>query len=715
MQDSILQRPRGHAVKKEETKQNKPSKKRTESKTFPIALVRRMIVERAIIRLNARRRLRFVPAAPLPTITALRLPNNASILQSRAANLSKFPPERIRNFSIIAHIDHGKSTLADRLLELTGTISRDKDKPRVLDKLRVEQERGITVKAQSASMIYNHTDGNEYLLNLVDTPGHVDFSYEVSRSLAACQGTILLVDAAQGVQAQTVANFFLAFGEGLSIVPVLNKHLKVDLPGAEPEAVSRQIESAFEIPADTVHRISAKTGLGCSEIFPLIVDNVPPPPSNSNAPFKALLFDSWYDQYVGVVCLIAIHGGSVKRGDRIKSYHTGQFYEVIDLGIMYPEPHPCPSLHAGQVGYLHLGMKSTRDANIGDTFFMPQPAPRGPNAQKPAEVTPLPGFRPAKSVVFAGLYPVDASEYPRLQDAIDRLTLNDASVSVARETSGALGQGFRLGFLGTLHMDVFSQRLEQEHDAAVINTAPTVACKVEFVKEDGRGEVLIRNPAEFPEPDQMGKVKAFFEPMVIGTLIFPSEYLGSMIELCGSHRGEQLGYNFMDEQRVILKYKLPMAEILTDFYDQLKSRTQGYASFDYEEIGYEQSDLVKVNLLLNGKPVDALATIVHRSQGERTAREWVRKLKAVMEKQLHEIIIQGAVNGRIVSRETLSALRKDVTAKLYGGDVTRKMKLLEKQKAGKKRMKSVAGGIPLPQEAFLSLVGGFGYDKLNKK
>ncbi|KAJ3333372.1 Translation factor guf1 mitochondrial [Blyttiomyces sp. JEL0837] len=620
---------------------------------------------------------------------------------SPVLDLTEFTPDRIRNFSIIAHIDHGKSTLADRLLELTGTIHRDADKPRVLDKLKVEKERGITVKAQSASMFYTHTDGKEYLLNLVDTPGHVDFSYEVSRSLAACQGTILLVDAAQGIQAQTVANFFLAFGENLSIIPILNK---IDLPGAEPDKVARQIETAFEIPAADVLQISAKTGINVDAILPSVIDKVPPPIGDPKGHFKALLFDSWYDQYVGVVCLIAVHDGKISKGDRIISYHTKQSYEIIELGLMHPEQTPAKSLHAGQVGYIHLGMKTTRDAHIGDTFYAPN---------SPVEITPLPGFKPAKSVVFAGLYPLDASEYNRLQDALDRLTLNDASVTVSRETSHALGQGFRLGFLGTLHMDVFSQRLEEEHDATVINTAPTVLYKV--VYEGEMDERLVRNPAEFPEPDELGKVKAFYEPMVIGTLIFPQEYLGTMMDLCGTHRGEQLEYSFLDETRVLLKYKLPMAEILTDFYDQLKSRTQGYASFDYEEIGYEEADLVKVNLLLNTKPVDALATVVHRSQAERVAKEWVKRLKAVMDRQLVEIVIQAAVNGKVIARESMSALRKDVTAKLYGGDVTRKMKLLEKQKAGKRRMKSVAGGIQLPQEAFLTLIGGRNNTKKEEK
>ncbi|KAJ3095994.1 hypothetical protein HDU97_006322 [Phlyctochytrium planicorne] len=620
---------------------------------------------------------------------------------------------------------------------LQGTITKNAAAPRVMDKLKVEQERGITVKAQTASMFYTHTDGKEYLINLVDTPGHVDFSYEVSRSLAACQGTILLVDAAQGIQAQTVSNFFLAFGENLAIVPVLNK---IDLPGAEPERVAQQIESAFEIPAHDILHISAKTGINVGEVLKHVVEKIPPPPRSSviDSPvaegeemiglsFRGLLFDSWYDPYVGVVCLVAVRDGIVRKGDRVTSVHTKQSYEVNELGLMHPAFHrPSHSLHAGQVGYLFLGMKTTRDANIGDTFYIT--TKDTPPASKPSQDAipfhphpilisksnlQLPGFRPAKSVVFSGVYPYDASEHPRLREALDRLTLNDASVTVAHETSTALGQGFRLGFLGTLHMDVFSQRLEEEHDAVVINTAPTVSYKVAWdrdpvallgpgaiVDADGKEKNVswIRNPAEFPEPEMLGNVKAFYEPMVIGTLIFPKDYLGTMMDLCGSHRGEQLEYTFIDESRVMLKYKLPMAEILTDFYDQLKSRTQGYASFDYEEIGYEEADLVKVNLLLNSKPVDALATICHRSQGERVAKDWVKKLKGVMDRQLVEIVIQAAINGRIVAREGLSALRKDVTAKLYGGDITRKMKLLEKQKVGKKRMKSVAGGIQLPQE-----------------
>ncbi|KAI9340461.1 GTP-binding protein lepa C-terminus-domain-containing protein [Obelidium mucronatum] len=472
-------------------------------------------------------------------------------------------------------------------------------------------------------MFYKDPETQEtYLLNLIDTP------WTLSRSLSACQGTLLLIDASQGIQAQTVANFFLAFSENLAVVPVLNK---VDLPGSDPQKVLKQIESTFELDTSpgSVLEISAKTGLGVPAVLRQIVADIPPPQLGSPTDeFKALLFDTWYDAYVGVVCLVAVH--------------------ITQLGIMHPEQTPTPCLTVGQVGYLHLGMKTTRDAHIGDTFYA------GNSVNPP---TPFPGFKPAKSMVFAGAYPMDASEFPKMQEAIDRLTLNDASVAVARETSSALGQGFRLGFLGTLHMDVFRQRLEEEHDSTVINTAPTVSFQVAYKNESkvtglevdrasGRKMKVIRNPAEFPEPDELANVEAFYEPMVVGTLICPLEYVGSLMELCGSHRGEQLEYTCIDDSRVLLKP------------------------------GYQESDLVKVNLLLNGKPVDALATIVHRNASANVAKEWVKRLKAVMDRQLVEIVIQASINGKVVSRETISALRKDVTAKLYGGDITRKMKLL---------------------------------------
>ncbi|KAJ3039552.1 Translation factor guf1 mitochondrial [Rhizophlyctis rosea] len=537
-------------------------------------------------------------------------------------------------------------------------------------------------------MFYTHK-GKQYLLNLIDTPGHVDFSYEVSRSLAACQGTLLLVDACQGIQAQTVANFYLAFGEDLTIIPVINK---IDLPAADPEKVSQQIETVFELDTSDTLAISAKSGIGVEDVLAAVVERIPPPVGDKDKSLRALLFDTWYDTYVGVVCLLAVKDGMIKKGDKITSMHTQNTYEVSDLGIMYPEQRSCPSLHAGQVGYVILNMKTTRDASIGDTFY-----------RDGCRVTPFPNFRPAKSMVFAGLYPLETSDYTKLNEALDRLTLNDASVSVAKETSHALGQGFRLGFLGTLHMDVFKQRLEEEYDAEVINTSPTVPY---VVRMRGGEERVVSNPSEFPEVEEMGRVEAFAEPMVLGTLVFPGRFLGGMIKLCGSHRGEQQELTYLDDDRVMMKYRLPMSEVLTDFYDQLKSRSSGYASFDYEESGYADADLVKVNLLLNGKAVDALATIVHRDHADRVGKEWVRRLKDVVHKQLFEIVIQASVSGKIVARDSIKAARKDVTAKCYGGDITRKMKLLQKQKEGKKRMKTVAGGVQLPQEAFLTLMKG---------
>ncbi|KAI8893811.1 P-loop containing nucleoside triphosphate hydrolase protein [Globomyces pollinis-pini] len=601
-------------------------------------------------------------------------------------NLADFPPERIRNFSIIAHIDHGKSTLADRLLEIAGTIKKDGTNKQVLDSLKVERERGITVKAQTASMFYTH-NGEKYLLNLIDTPGHADFSYEVSRSLAACEGTLLLVDACKGIQAQTIANFYLAFGEGLTILPVINK---VDLPTADPDKVCEQIETAFELDSSESAQISAKTGLGVEPLFKTIIENIPPPNGNLNAPFRALLFDTWYDKYSGVVCLIAVKDGIVKKGDRIMSNYSKLNYEISDIGIMFPQKTSTNTLSAGQVGFVTMNLKTTRDANIGDTFY---------HIGKPTEA--FKGFHPARSMVFAGLYPMDSSKHGELSDALDRLSLNDASVSVQKETSSSLGQGFRLGFLGTLHMDVFRQRLEEEYDTTVINTMPTVPYIIKYNNGD---EKSIRNPTEFPEGKDALHIKCFMEPMVNGTFVFPDQYLGKIIELCNSHRGEQLDCTYVDDNRVMMKYKLPMAEILTQFYDGLKSCSSGFASFDYEECGYEEADLVKVTILLNSKPVDALSCIAHRSHSERIAKSWVHKLKKVIERQLYDIVIQGAASGRIVAREVVKAVRKDVTSKCYGGDITRKMKLLEKQKEGKKKRKMVAGGVELSQEAFLSLM-----------
>ncbi|CAO3702790.1 unnamed protein product [Rhizopus stolonifer] len=601
---------------------------------------------------------------------------------SKNIDLTNYPAEYIRNFSIIAHIDHGKSTLADRLLELTNTISSSGSNKQVLDKLKVERERGITVKAQTVSMFYKHK-GKEYLLNLIDTPGHVDFSYEVSRSLAACQGTLLLVDAAQGIQAQTVANFYLAFGEGLEIIPVMNK---IDLPGAEPARVAKQIQSAFELDASSILEISAKSGINIDKVLPMVIDKVPPPQGSIQKPFRGLLFDSWYDKYVGVVCMLGVKDGVLRKGDKVLSAYSDTKYEITEVGVMHPEQLPTGYLHAGQVGYIICGMKSASEAHIGDTFH-----------HIGETVEALPGFQPAQSMVFAGIFPVDTNDFRKLDENIKKLTLNDASVSVHKETSHALGQGWRLGFLGTLHMDVFRQRLENEYDANIIVTQPTVPYRV--LNKNGESR-LVRNPTEFPDAEERTyKVSKLQEPMVLATLIFPDEYMGKLIELCGSRRGEQLEYVYVDESRVMMKYRIPLAEIVTDFYDELKSRSSGYASFDYEDAGYEDSDLVKMNVLLNSKPVDALSVILHRSQTDIVGRDWVKRLKGVIQRQLFDISIQTALGSKIIARETVSAMRKNVTAKCYGGDASRKMKLLQKQKEGKKRMKMI-GNVELPQKAF---------------
>ncbi|CAO3647063.1 unnamed protein product [Cunninghamella echinulata] len=580
-------------------------------------------------------------------------------------------------------------SLKVELLEFTNTISSKGSNKQVLDKLKVERERGITVKAQTVSMFYNYK-GKKYLLNLIDTPGHVDFSYEVSRSLAACQGTLLLVDAAQGIQAQTVANFYLAFGEGLHIIPVINK---IDLPGAEPERVMKQIEGTFELDTSSILKISAKSGLNIDAILPNVIENMPSPPGSIDKPFRALLFDSWYDKYVGVVCMLGVVDGVLRKGDKVLSAYSDTKYEVTEVGIMHPEQVPTGYLHAGQVGYVVCGMKSASEAHIGDTFH-----------HLNTKVDILPGFQPAQSMVFAGIFPVDTNDFRKLDENIKKLTLNDASVSVHKETSNALGQGWRLGFLGTLHMDVFRQRLENEYDANIIVTQPTVPYRVVY---KNKSKLIVRNPSDFPDSEERAnKVLKLEEPMVLATMIFPEEYMGKMIELCGSRRGEQKDYVYVDDKRVMMKYVLPLAEIVQDFYDELKSRSSGYASFDYEDHGYEESDLVKMSVLLNAKPVDALSVILHKSQVDQVGRDWVKRLRHVIQRQLFDVVIQTAVGSKIIARETISALRKNVTAKCYGGDVSRKMKLLQKQKEGKKRMKMI-GNVELPQKAF--------YDFMDKK
>ncbi len=597
-------------------------------------------------------------------------------------DLKSFPKEKVRNFSIIAHIDHGKSTLADRLLEVTGTIDKRKQQEQFLDKLQVERERGITVKAQTASLFYEH-NGEMYLLNLIDTPGHVDFSYEVSRSLYACQGALLLVDAAQGIQAQTMANFYLAFEQNLEIIPVINK---IDMANADPERVGKQMNKAFDVEKEDLILTSAKTGQGIDKLLSAIIERIPAPTGDADKPLKALLFDSWFDEYRGVICLIEIIDGQLLKGDKVTCASTGRSYDVLDTGLMYPEPTPTGELYAGQVGYIITGMKTVSEARVGDTMH---------RAKIPVEA--LPGFRPAKPMVFAGIYPVDSSDYPELRDAIEKLTLNDPSVHVEKEASEALGFGFRCGFLGLLHMDVFQQRLSQEYNVSIIATSPTVPFRVQLT--DG-GEVVVDNPSKFPEGT---KVDSILEPLTEATIITPKEYMGAIMKLCQDRRGVQIDMTYLDEERLVLKYTLPLTEIIIDFYDKLKSCSAGYASFDYDEAGYAEADLVKLNILINGKQVDALSVIAHRDNAHTMGKDLAGRLKEVIHKQMFEIAIQAAIGGKIVARETISAMRKNVTAKCYGGDITRKRKLLEKQKAGKKKMKSV-GNVELPQEAFLTIL-----------
>ena len=597
-------------------------------------------------------------------------------------NLKDFPPAQVRNFSIIAHIDHGKSTLADRLLETTGTLSDRVKHEQFLDKLQVEKERGITVKAQTASMFYEYK-GTVYLLNLIDTPGHVDFNYEVSRSLYACQGALLLVDATQGVQAQTMANFYLAFDQDLTIVPIINK---IDMQAADPERVGRELKTLFDFQEKEIILASGKSGIGIAEILQAVIERIPAPTSNLANPLKALLFDSWFDEFRGVVCLIALKDGVIRKGDSITLAQTGRSYEVLDLGLMYPDEQPMPALYAGQVGYLIAGMKTVKEARVGDTICITKHV-----------VAPFPGFKPAKPMVFAGIYPTENSDFELLRDAVDKLTLNDASVSVEKKSSVALGLGFRCGFLGLLHMDVFKQRLEQEYNISVIITAPSVRFKIRLANNE---VIDIENPSDFPDPSQIEEI---LEPVIDATIIVPKQYLGAILSLCEEKRGKQVDMKFLEENRIILKYKLPLNEVATDFYDQLKSLSSGYASLDYEEAGYQPGKLVKMDILLNGKPVDALSCIVHIDKAYYLGKELTERLRKAIPRQLFEIAIQAAIGAKIIARESISALRKDVTAKCYGGDISRKRKLLEKQKEGKKRMKQV-GNVEIPQEAFLAIL-----------
>lgn len=593
-------------------------------------------------------------------------------------------PKKIRNFSIIAHIDHGKSTLADGLLRETGALTQREEKAQFLDNMDLERERGITIKAQTVRLNYKADDGQNYQINLIDTPGHVDFSYEVSRSLAACEGAILVVDAAQGVEAQTLANVYLALDNDLEIIPVLNK---IDLPAADPEGVKKQIEDTIGLDASEAIYASAKEKIGIRDILEAIVKKVPPPAADSSKPLRALIFDSWYDSYQGVVVLIRLVDGQIKKGDRIKFMASDTDYEVLKLGVNSPFPTELDQLQAGEVGFIICGIKHIRDVQVGDTVT---------SAKKPAEA-PLPGFQKSKPMVFSGIFPVVSTEYESLKDALEKLCLNDSSLSYEVEKSAALGFGYRCGFLGLLHMEIVQERLEREFGLNLIVTAPTVVYKIYPVK----GEPFdLENPADLPELNLIDHADEPFVKMQIHT---PSEFIGGILKLCEEKRGTQIKMEYVTEKKVIIEYKLPMNEMVLDFYDRLKSISKGYASLEYELMGFEPSDLVRLDILINGEPVDALSVIVHRSNAYNKGSKLTAKLKELIPRQQYQVAIQAAIGAKIVARETLGALRKDVTAKCYGGDISRKRKLLEKQKEGKKRMKQI-GHVEVPQEAFLAVL-----------
>ena len=590
--------------------------------------------------------------------------------------------DRIRNFCIIAHIDHGKSTLADRILELTRVVSAREARQQYLDRMDLERERGITIKAQTVRIPYVAADGKEYELNLIDTPGHVDFNYEVSRSLAACEGALLVVDATQGVEAQTLANVYLALDHDHEIVPVLNK---IDLPSAEVERVKAEIEESIGLDCSEALPVSAKTGMGVDAVLEAIVKRLPAPRGNPDAPLKALIFDSWYDSYQGVVTLFRVVDGAVRLGDTIRLMSTGKEYEVLRLGVFSPEAADVRELTAGEVGFLCGSIKELGDARVGDTITL---------ADNPA-AEPVPGFKEVKPMVFCGLYPTESDDYENLKAALEKLQLNDAAFSFEPETSQALGFGFRCGFLGLLHMEIIQERLEREFEVGLIATAPSVVYKVDTV--DGK-TLEIDNPSHLPDPS---KTSALYEPYVSMDIHVPNEYVGNVMKLCEEKRGTQKNLHYLAANRVVVTYEMPFAEIVYDFFDRLKSATRGYASMDYQPIDYRVSDLVRLDILLNGEPVDALAVIVHRDKAYTYGRSLALKLKRTIPRQLFQVAIQAAIGQKIIARETVSAFRKDVTAKCYGGDITRKRKLLEKQKEGKKRMKRM-GNVELPQEAFLA-------------
>jgi len=590
-------------------------------------------------------------------------------------------PSVIRNFCIIAHIDHGKSTLADRMLQITGVVDGRQMRAQYLDRMDIERERGITIKSQAVRLPYTSSDGTTYVLNLIDTPGHVDFTYEVSRSLAACEGAILLVDAAQGIEAQTLANLYLALENDLQIIPVLNK---IDLPAAQPEKYAAELAKIIGCDPADVLQVSAKSGFGVDALLEEVVKLVPAPVGDPKAPARAIIFDSVYDSYRGVVTYVRVIDGHLSTRERIQMMSTGVVHEMLEVGVISPDPNPSAGIGVGEVGYLITGVKDVRQSRVGDTV----------TSQRNGATEALGGYRDPKPMVFSGLYPLDGSDYPELRDALDKLQLNDAALVYEPETSVALGFGFRCGFLGLLHLEIVRERLEREFNLDLISTAPTVNYRV--VMDDG-SEVMVTNPSEFPG----GKVAEVFEPMVRATVLAPSEYIGAIMELCQTRRGNLLGMDYLSEERVELRYTLPLAEIVFDFFDALKSKTRGYASLDYEPTGEQSSDLVKVDILLHGEAVDAFSSIVHKDKAYAYGVSMAGKLRELIPRQQFEVPIQAAIGARVIARETIRAIRKDVLAKCYGGDITRKRKLLEKQKEGKKRMKMV-GRVEVPQEAFIA-------------
>jgi len=592
--------------------------------------------------------------------------------------------DHIRNFSIIAHIDHGKSTLADRLLQMTGTVSERDMKEQLLDSMDLEREKGITIKARAVRMQYTASDAETYELNLIDTPGHVDFSYEVSRSLAACEGAVLVVDATQGIQAQTLANVYLALGSDLEIIPVVNK---IDLPSADVAAVSGEIERVVGLPAEDIIPASAKTGAGAREVLEAIVRRVPPPSGTPDAPLRALIFDSHYDPYKGVIAYVRVVDGRVRRGDRLRMLSNNKLTEAAELGYFIPSLRSADDLGTGEVGYIATGQKVVGDCRVGDTITL----------ERGGSEEPLQGYQPVKPMVFAGIFPVNGEDYPVLRDALEKLTLNDASLTYEPETSGALGFGFRAGFLGLLHMEIVQERLEREYDLDLLTTAPSVEYQVETT--DGK-TAAVHNPTDMPTPQRTRRV---LEPWMQISVVAPSNHIGTVMELVSKRRGEFSKMEYLDESRVLLTYDIPLSEIVSDFYDQLKSRTQGYASLDYSFGEYRSADLVKLDVLVNAQPVDALSLIVHRDQAYNRGKVLVERLRELIPRQMFEIPVQAAIGQKVISRETIRAMRKNVISKCYGGDITRKRKLLEKQRAGKARMKTV-GNVQIPQEAFMAVL-----------